>query len=218
VSAERDAGNDHVDLRAAIVRAGYDAMADAYLAWNRRVSGDPRDRFLDELVLRLEPEARVLDLGCGAGVPSTRTLAERFDVVGLDASDAQIRRARANVPQASFRRVDMLEASFPAASFDAVTAFYSISHVPREQHGDLFQRVASWLKPNGHLLAVLGSGDLPDWTGDWLGVPMFFSSYGPDENRRLLAAAGFLLVVDEIVSMQEPDGAVSFQWVIARKR
>ena len=27
---------------------------------------------------------RVLDLGCGNGVPATRMLAERFDVIGID--------------------------------------------------------------------------------------------------------------------------------------
>lgn len=112
----------------------------------------------------------------------------------------------------------MLETTFPAASFAAVTAFYSISHVPREQHGELLRRVATWLKPGGSFLAVLGAGDLPDWTGEWLGVPMFFSSHGPAENRRLLRAAGFALVLDDVVSMQEPDGEVSFQWVIAEKR
>ena len=48
--------------------------------------------------------------------------------------------------------------------------------------------------------------------------PMFFSSHGAEENRRLLWAAGFALVLDEVVSMQEPEGEVSFLWVIAEKR
>lgn len=47
---------------------------------------------------------------------------------------------------------------------------------------------------------------------------MFFSSHGAEENRRLLWAAGFALVLDEVVSMQEPEGEVSFLWVIAEKR
>jgi SAM-dependent methyltransferase len=213
-----DAGEDDADARTAIVRAGYDAIADVYLAWNEQVAGDPRDRFLGALMERLADGDRVLDLGCGAGVPSTQRLAERFDVVGIDASGAQIRRATANVPRAAFHRADMLHATFAEASFDAVTAFYSISHVPRERHGELFRRVATWLKPGGSFLAVLGAGDLPDWTGDWLGVPMFFSSHGPEQNRRLLQAAGFALIVDEVVPIQEPDGEVSFQWVIAEQR
>jgi SAM-dependent methyltransferase len=178
------------DPRTAIVRDGYDAMAETYRAWGGEVVGDPRGQFLAALIERLCEGGRVLDLGCGAGVPSTQVLAERFGVVGVDASAAQIRLATANVPRASFGRADMLEVSFQRESFDAVTAFYSISHIPREQHGELFGRIAAWLKPGGSLLAVLGSGDLPDWSGEWLGVPMFFSSHGAEENRRLLRRPG----------------------------
>jgi len=65
--------------------------------------------------------------------------------------------------------------------------------------------------------ARLGATDTPDWVGEWLGVPMFFSSHDADANRALLRAAGFVLVVDEIVEMHEPEGPVSFLWVIARK-
>ena len=33
--------------------------------------------------------------------------------------------------------------------FDAICAFYSITHVPREQHALLLRRIASWLRPGG---------------------------------------------------------------------
>ncbi len=35
------------------VRAGYDAIAEAYLDWGSRVVGDPRDRFVEDLAARL---------------------------------------------------------------------------------------------------------------------------------------------------------------------
>ena len=78
-------------------------------------------------------------------------------------------------------------------------------------------RVAGWLKPGGLLLATLGVDESPDWTGEWLGVPMFFSSYDADENRRLLRGAGLSLVLDEVVAVREPEGEVAFLWVLARK-
>ena len=68
-------------------------MAERYQAWGARVQGDPRDRFLDLLMARLAPGGRVLDLGCGAGLPSTLRLSERFDVTGVDVSAEQLRRA-----------------------------------------------------------------------------------------------------------------------------
>jgi SAM-dependent methyltransferase len=181
------------------------------------VVNDPRARFTDEFVRRLPDGARVLDLGCGAGIPSTRVLAERFEVTGVDVSEVQLQLARTNVPQATFVHGDFSDLAFPDEWFDGITAFYSISHVPRDEHTRLFACVAGWLKPGGLFLATLGAGESPGWTGEWLGVPMFFSSYDADENRRLLRGAGLSLVLDEVVAVREPEGEVAFLWVLARK-
>jgi ubiquinone/menaquinone biosynthesis C-methylase UbiE len=205
------------DERKRGVAAGYDRISERYLLWVARIEGDPRDRMLVEFAQRLPDGARVLDLGCGPGVPSVKALAQRFDVVGVDISEAQIGSARENVPEATFIHGDFAEIELPEASFDGVAAFYSISHIPREEHARLFARIARWLVPGGLFLATLGATDSPQWVGEWLGVPMFFSSYDADTNRALLSAAGFKLVLDEIVEMREPEGPVTFLWVIARK-
>ncbi|MGD0273364.1 MAG: class I SAM-dependent methyltransferase [Gaiellaceae bacterium] len=206
--------SDHEKM---IVRAGYDAIAERYLAWSESVGNDPRARFFGELAGRLPDGARVLDLGCGAGIPSTRLLAERFEVVGVDISEVQLQLARKNVPEATFVHGDFSELAFPDESFDGITAFYSISHVPRDEHARLFARVAGWLKPGGLFLATLGANGSPDWTGEWLGFPMFFSSHDAKENRRLLRDAGLSLVLDEVVAVREPEGEVTFLWVLTQK-
>jgi SAM-dependent methyltransferase len=198
------------------VRAGYDRIADRFAGWGARVEGDPRERFVAEFAGLVRPGGRVLDLGCGAGLPSTRWLAESFAVVGVDISAEQIARARRNVPAAELVLGDLRDIDFEAASFDGVCALYSISHVPRADHARLFASVRRWLRPGGIFLASLGAGDLAAWNGDWLGVPMFFSSHSAPENRRLLGAAGLAAVRDEIVTMREPEGDASFLWVICR--
>jgi SAM-dependent methyltransferase len=199
-----------------IVEAGYDAVADRYLAWAARVDGDPRLDLLADLMGRLPDGVRVLELGCGAGEPCTRLLAERFAVTGVDLSAEQLRRAREHVPTAEFRKADMATVRFENASFDAVTAFYSIIHVPRRRHGALFARIASWLRPGGLLLASLGAGSSDDSVEEgWLGVPMFFSTHDAVTNRRLLSAAGFALLIDEVVTIREPEGDATFHWVLA---
>ncbi|MFJ1760717.1 class I SAM-dependent methyltransferase [Amycolatopsis sp. NPDC088138] len=200
-----------------IVETGYDSSAERYLAWSARIADDSRLRFLAELTDRLDDGAAVLDLGCGAGVPCTALLAERHDVVGVDLSAAQLDLARRNVPGARFEKADMAEVSFPDESFDAVTAFYSVLHVPREEQGDLFTRIAGWLRPGGWFLAALGCSEANGVEADWLGTPMFFSSHDVAENRRLLEAAGFTLVVDEPVTMHEPEGPATFHWVLGRR-
>ena len=206
------------DHRKAIVALGYDALGGAYLSWASGFADPPRDRMLNEFSTRMAPGARVLDLGCGPGLPSTQALASRFDVTGVEISEAQLEAARRNVPAASFVHGDMTQVDFPPESFDGVTAFYAISHVPRDEHGPLFERIARWLVPGGLFLATLGSGDNPDWTGEWLGQPMFFSSHDADANRRLLSAAHFDLLIDEIIETPEPKGPVPFLWVLARRR
>jgi ubiquinone/menaquinone biosynthesis C-methylase UbiE len=205
------------DPRKAIIQAGYDALAERHLAWSQAIEGDPRDRFLTELARRLRDGARVLDLGCGAGVPSTKRLAERFEVVGADISEEQLRLARTNVPAATFVRSDLSDLEFEEETFDGITAFYSISHIPRDDHDGLFKKIARWLRPSGFFLASLGAGGSSDWTGKWMGVPMFFSSYDADTNRHLLKAAGLALVLDEVVTMKEPEGETTFLWVLAQK-
>lgn len=157
----------------------------------------------------------MLDLGCGAGVPCTALLAEHGTVAGVDLSASQLQPARHNVPRARFIKADMTTLGLRPASLDAVTAFYSIAHVPRNQHGPLFQRIATWLRPGGHFLAALGCGS-EDTVEDWLGTPMFFSSHDPQTNRHLLTDAGLTLLTDETVTMHEPEGPATFQWVITR--
>jgi SAM-dependent methyltransferase len=200
-----------------IVESGYDSVAERYLEWSARIPDDPRSRFLGELTGRLGDGARVLDLGCGAGVPSTAALAGRHDVLGVDLSAAQLDLARRNVPGARFERGDMTALSFPDGSFAAVTAFYSVLHVPREDHGALFARIAAWLRPGGWFLAALGCSEANGVEDGWLGAPMFFSSHSPGENRRLLETAGFTLEVDETVTMREPEGPATFHWVLGRR-
>lgn len=144
---------------------------------------------------RLAAGSRVLDLGCGAGVPIASALAERFRVVGVDLSRAQIALARRQVPDADFVRGDMRTCEFASEAFDAVVSFYAIFHLPREYHEALFRRIAGWLKPGGWLMASLARFDESDYTeDDFFGVDMFWSNYGIERYRAMLADAGFAIV------------------------
>ncbi|HEY1917264.1 MAG TPA: class I SAM-dependent methyltransferase [Streptosporangiaceae bacterium] len=219
-----------------IVAAGYDRIAARHLAWINEIHGDPRLRFLADLMAWLPAHPAVLDLGCGAGVPCTALLAERVaecgergerggcgscggggEVIGVDLSARQLELARRKVPGARFIHADMTTLDLPPASLDAVTAFYSIVHVPRGQHRSLFRRIATWLRPGGLFLAALGCGGDEGTTEQWLGEPMFFSSHGAPTNRRLLTDAGLTLLADEIVTMQEPEGPATFHWLITQR-
>ena len=204
------------DPRTQLVAAGYDAMAETWEDWSARITDDPRHDWLEKLIAVLPPDARVAELGCGNGTRETRELAARAQLTCVDLSEEQLRRARERVPEAEFVHGDLTTIEFDAGSLDAVAAFYVFNHVPRELLPALFERIHRWLRPGGHLLATLGASDLPDWHGEWLGVPMFFSGHSPEVNVRLLRDAGFELVREEPVTITEPEGAVTFHWVLAR--
>lgn len=207
------------DPRTRIVEQGYDVIAETFVEWRDDIVGDPRRQWADELTSRLPDGVRVLELGCGAGVPDTQLLAARFRVTGVDISSEQIRRARAKVPGADFIQADFTSLELDPASFEAVAAFYSFNHVPRDLLPNMFAHVHTWLKPGGLFLTALGTSDTEGWTGAWLGAPMFFSSFPPETNRRLLHEAGFEIMLDEVVTFLEPEpyAEATFQWVLAQR-
>ena len=205
-----------VDPRVQMVADGYDAMAGRYGRWAAAVTGDPRERYVSELTAGLADGAAVLDLGCGSGIPTGRMLSERFTVTGVDVSAAQLTLARTSMPGATLVHADLSEVELPAASFDAVVSLFALSHVPRDRHAALFGRIAGWLRPGGRLLATLGSSG-EDWQGEWLGVPMHFSSHDPATSAALLEAAGLRILLDRVEPMHEPEGDVEFQWVLCER-
>ena len=66
-------------------------------------------------------------------------------------------------------------------------------------------------------MTALGTSDLEAWTGEWLGAETFFSSFPPETNTRLVVETGFTILRDELVTFREPDGEVTFQWVLATR-
>ncbi len=205
------------DPRTELVGAGYDAMIDTWESWSAQITDDTRHEWAADLASRLTDGARVLELGCGGGTRETRDLAARFDVTGVDLSERQLERARKRVPLATFVHGDLTSIDFEPGSFDAVVAFYVFNHVPRELLPGVLERAHRWLSVGGFLMAVFGASDIAEWTGDFLGAPTHFSSFTPDVNSRLVTEAGFAIQRDEPVTITEPEGPVTFQWILAQR-
>ncbi len=200
----------------AVVRDGYDLASHAY-------RGDTLERFprsgyahwLRRLETRIAADSRVLDLGCGNGIPVAAELVKRHRVTGVDLSLVQIERARQLVPEARFVCEDMCRAEFAAGSFDAVTAFFSIINVPMDRQPALIGSVACWLVPGGWFLAIVGREARTGIERDWRGVrgaDMFWSHADVATYRRWFTAAGFRI---EEEGVQPPDGIPGFAVLIA---
>ena len=180
----------------ALVREGYDTISEAYRSDDgTRDAGTDESTsqyggWVDELSSLLEPGSRVLDLGCGNGLPGTRQLVEAgFAVTGIDFSPVQIERARELVPAATFIEADMVTWDCPPGSFDAIVSFYALIHVPIADQRELLPRLWGWLRPQGLILAIVGH---QGWRGseEYLGTPMFWDHADTQTYLRWFKKAG----------------------------
>ena len=81
-----------------IIARGYDQVADEYAALESAEAPWPRLNRVRAFAADLPRGSRILDVGCGNGLPATRELALSHEVTGVDISEQQI--ARASVERA----------------------------------------------------------------------------------------------------------------------
>jgi SAM-dependent methyltransferase len=198
------------------VRDGYDALSELYRRDDDAVEPN-YESWLARLVAVLPAGGHLLDVGCGNGIPVARELTRAgLNVTGVDLSAVQIRRARSLVPSANFVHGDITELSWPAASFDAVLALYSLIHIPLPRQRALLADLAEWTRPGGTLLLVAGA---TAWTGtedNWLGgnTPMWWSHADATTYRNWLTEVGWEVADEHFV----PEADAGHQAFWARRR
>jgi len=198
-----------------IVKAGYNKIADRYLAKRTRDSANVR--LLDDFIELLAPKSKVLDAGCGAGVPIAQMLAEHFDLIGVDFSEAQVELAKKNVPNGHFFCQDMTQLDFPDESLDGICSYYAIIHIPREEHEALFTSFYRMLKTGGIALLCLGAQDLvDDIDEDFLGARMYWSHYDSETYLTMLKESGFSIIWAKHISDEICESAKHL-FVLAQK-
>jgi SAM-dependent methyltransferase len=171
------------------VGAEYDKIANSYL----KTKNDDTLLFARELEKHLEPGSKILDAGCGPGIPIAKYLSGKFEVFGVDISAKQIELAKRLAPNAKFKKADMLRPGFENEYFDGIICMYSLIHVDRRKHLEILRKFYELLKTPGYLLVCM---QLEDWEGegDYLGTRMFWSGYGRKRNIELLKKCGFTIL------------------------
>ena len=115
-------------------------------------------READEIVamLNLEPDATVIDMGCGTGAFTLHAAAHYRTVYAVDVSKAMLRRARRKAKKAGLRNVEFHQGGFltyehDAPAADAIVTVAALHHLPDFWKLVGLHRLASMLRPGGRL-------------------------------------------------------------------
>ncbi|MFD9459473.1 class I SAM-dependent DNA methyltransferase [Streptomyces sp. NPDC060027] len=151
------------------------------------------------LIGSLPAGARVLDLGCGTGVPTARQMTDAgFEVVGVDLSGGMVKLASAYVPDATFHQLDLadLRPGGPRdlGRFDAVAAFFSLLMLPRAEIPLALRTVRHLLAPEGLFVLSMVEADVDDFSIPFLGNTIRVSGYLREDLHKVIEAAGFEIV------------------------
>ncbi|GAA1275848.1 class I SAM-dependent methyltransferase [Sphaerisporangium rubeum] len=141
---------------------------------------------------RLRPGARVLDVGCGTGLPTARQLTDAgCEVIGIDISPVMLGLASRHVPEADLRLMDVVELDSKLGRFDAVVAFFSLSMLPRDEIMLSLLRIHERLVPGGWLAVGMVEMDVDDAPVRVLGTPLRLTGYARAALRAVVEEAGF---------------------------
>lgn len=162
-------------------------------------------RSLDWLLGRLTPGSDVLDVGSGTGRPTAATpAAAGHRVLGVDVSPVMVDLAARQVPDATFRCVDVRRLPLRERSLNAVCAYFSLLQMERAQQSELIGTLARALLPGGSLALATVPVDVEGVDAVFMGQPVRVTSYARDGLVDVVTAAG-LTVLDEESVLFTPD-------------
>ena len=111
----------------------------------------------------LAPGSKVLDLGCGHGVPITKLLTESgFDVFAIDSSEKMIARLRESLPSVTAEHATIQESHFFNTVFDAIVAWGVLFHLTEPDQEAVIAKVARHLTAGGRFLFTSGDDRIAD--------------------------------------------------------
>jgi SAM-dependent methyltransferase len=149
--------------------------------------------WLDRFLALVPPQASILDLGCGAGLPIGGYLVRQgHSVTGVDTSVQLLDIARSRFPDQEWILDDMRTLDLDRR-FDGILAWDSFFHLSPEHQTAMFPVFRRHAAPRAALMFTSGPqhGSV---LGEFEGEPLYHGSLDPQEYRALLAQTGFQVV------------------------
>lgn len=171
----------------------YDLIAEWYASERDDQTGVPEATALASLIPR---GSRVLDIGCGNGIPITRALrGGGHTLVGLDSSSVMLRRFRDNCPETPAVRGIAQSCPFADCIFDAAAAWGIMFHLKPEDQARAIASISRVLKTHAPFLFTSAKVDGFDGkVGTMNGVAFRYFSYSIHNYRCILSDHGFRLL------------------------
>ncbi len=199
------------DEQGRIVREGYDKIAHQYM--QERGQYDNTNE-IQEFIDLLPKNAKVLDIGCGGGVPILRMMVKNgFTATGIDFSKSMLELAKENVPEAELIYGDVTKTDFESASFDGIISAYAIIHIHKSLHPMIYTRIYNWLKPGGVMLMGTSHSEWEE-IANYHGVDMAWSHPAPPESLQMVRNTGFEVIFDRLVPTNIDE---IVYWILAKK-
>jgi cyclopropane fatty-acyl-phospholipid synthase-like methyltransferase len=173
----------------------YDQIFEWYVSARQPHIGVPE---VAEFARSLSPESRILDLGCGDGIPISQFLVQSgFELFGVDSSPKMVERFRANFPNTPAQCARIQDSDFFNISFDAVLAWGVFFHLTEADQEIAISKVAKSLSVGGKFLFTSGK-DYGTSDGTMNGVKFRYISLGSANYRKLLHDNGMNLSDERI--------------------
>ncbi len=187
------------------MKADYNSISEHWLTARKTLPA--KDQELFELFLgKLPINSKILDLGCGHGVPVATLIANYgHKIVGVDRSETLLAYARHAMPEHDWilRELEDFE---PADNYDGIVIWDSLFHLPRAAQLTLLRKAAEALNPNGMLILSSGGSenDIPPFTDQMFGHTFFYDSFTISQLLLHCTELGLNIIKSALVNT--PDG------------
>ncbi|GAB2775675.1 class I SAM-dependent methyltransferase [Salinimicrobium soli] len=200
----------------------FDSFAQAYQ--EKYMDLEPYHSSLDQFPEYLNPNSKLLDIGCGPANISVYLLKRLpgLQIVGIDLSTKMLELAKRNIPSAAFIKMDCREIDKLEEKFDALVCGFCLPYLSEPEVSHFIKNAAALLNVEGviYLSTMVSKSYISQMVGPSQGGEQRLLTHYHSEEflRQTLEANAFKILREQHMQEQERDG-IEFHdhIIIARK-